>query len=361
VRILFVAEGIDRSEAGLLERLAGHGHGVELLVANPSDISALQQTGVKARHLPLRARYDIAGIRSIRQHILSERFDIVHCLRNNRPITNVLAAARGTSVRIVAYRGTTGHLSRLDPSSWLSYLSPRIDVIMCVSEAVRQYLLRTGVPADRTVTIYKGHDPAWYESTSPHDLSAFGIPTDAHVVCCAANMRRDKGVDVLVRSFHHLSKNSPVHLLLVGSIRDPRVREAAMDERIRHLVHCTGFRDDATHLIGASDIFVMPSLRREGLSRAVIEAMSQRVPPVVTDVGGMPELVEDGVSGRVVPPSDPVAMARAIDQLTADAELRRRLGEHARRRIEEQFSADRTLDSVIRMYESFRPECQVVG
>lgn len=352
MQILFVAEGLDRCEAALLRGLAAQGHGVELHVGDAADVRVMKDTGVRAGYLPFRGRYDLVSIRAIRQRVRTGRFDIVHCLRNNRPLANALVAVRGAAVRLVAYRGTAGHLSRLDPGSWLTYLNPRIDTIVCVSEAVRRYLLRMGVPAGRAVTVYKGHDPAWYEGSPPADLSEFGIPGNACVVCCVANMRRDKGVDVLIRSLHHLPRDGSIHLLLVGSVQDARVLKAAGDGRIQHLVHFAGYREDATRLIGASHIFVMPSLRREGLPRAVIEAMCQRVPPIVTRVGGMPELVEDGQSGLVVDPSDPPAIARAVLRLSASPDMRRGIGEKARQRIESAFSITRTVLSTLRLYEA---------
>lgn len=351
MHLLFVAEGLDRSEVGLLARLVGHGHAVDLLVSNPADVFRAEEVGVRACCLPLRRRYDVPAIKALRRRLTSGGVDIVHCLRNNRPITNTLVAIRGTAVPLVAYRGTAGHLSHLDPGSWLSYLSPRISAIVCVSEAVRHYLLGMRVPPRRALTIYKGHDPAWYENEKTADLSEFGIPAGALVVCCAANMRPDKGVDVLVRSLHRLPRDGSVHLLLVGTVQDRRVNVAARDSRIQHLVHFAGYRDDAIRIIGASGVFAMPSTRREGLPRAVIEAMCQRVPPVVTRVGGMPELVQHDQSGLVVAPGDPLAMADAIGRLAADPQTRQNMGQAARERIEAAFSIEQTTEATLSLYK----------
>ena len=93
-------------------------------------------------------------------------------------------------------------------------------------------------------------------------------------------------------------------------------------------------------------MFVMPSVDREGLPRAVIEAMAQSVPAIVTRVGGMPELVEDRVSGLVVPPRDPAALATAIVSLAMNGTRRAHYGAAARARIESHFSITRTVERI---------------
>jgi glycosyltransferase involved in cell wall biosynthesis len=96
----------------------------------------------------------------------------------------------------------------------------------------------------------------------------------------------------------------------------------------------TGFREDVSRLLAAIDLFVLSSLH-EGLSIALMEAMALGKPPVVTWVGGLPELVRDKEEGLLVPPADPAALAAGIDRLLQDAALRDRLGRTARRRAAE--------------------------
>jgi glycosyltransferase involved in cell wall biosynthesis len=351
MRILFVAEALDRVETALLRGLAQASLEIHLLLGDTAGHAPEPDPHLQVTRSPLRSRYDWRAIRAIRACLSQSPVDVIHCLRNNRPLTNTLAAMPGRRPALIAYRGTMGHLSRFDPGSWLSYLNPRIDRIVCVSNAVKDYLRTVGIPERKAVTIYKGHDPAWYEGFPPADLAPFGIPAEAFVVCCVANMRKDKGIDALIRSLEHIPTGRPVHLLLVGAADDGSMRQAIRDPQLRSLVHFTGYRTDAPALVAASHAFVMPSIRREGLPRAVIEAMCLRVPPIVTRIGGMPELVEDGTSGIVIPPSDPAALADALTGLRSDPELCRRIGAGARRRIEGPFSIQRTIESTRRLYE----------
>ena len=99
----------------------------------------------------------------------------------------------------------------------------------------------------------------------------------------------------------------------------------------------------------------MPSTKREGLARAIIEAMAYRVAPVVTDAGGSPELVVDGECGFVVPPRDAGALAEAIGKLYRDPELRKRFGDAARERIGTAFRNEDTVRKTIALYEELVP------
>ncbi len=358
MKVLVIAEGLDLPEVHWLAGVARAGVELRVLLdPRARQMEALRTSGVAVSPLPLRGRIDPAAIWRIRRVLREERWDGVHCLRNNRPLSNFLLAAGGYRGWRVAYRGTSGHLGWWDPGSRMTYLHPSLDRIVCVSNGVRNYLLGLGLPAERLVTLYKGHDPAWYRSDGPPaDLGEWGIPSGAFTVSLVANMRPVKGADVLVEALDHLPRDGSIHLLLIGEVRDRSLARLAAEPRNRPLVHLAGFRRDAPRLVGATDVFVMPSREREGLPRAAIEAMSQGVPAIVSDVGGMPELVESGRSGWVVPPSDPRALAEAIRKMKADPEARRRMGAAARERIEGEFSVGRTIERTLALYRSLTEE-----
>ena len=105
-------------------------------------------------------------------------------------------------VKIVAYRGIVGNVSFFNPVSWLRFLNPRIDRIVCVANAVRDYFLAdaagiSAAAAGAPVTIYKGHSLDWYRAT-PADLRSVGVPPGSFVIGCVANYRPRKGIELLV-------------------------------------------------------------------------------------------------------------------------------------------------------------------
>ena len=300
-----------------------------------------------------RRDFDRAAMRPVREELIRGAYDIVHTF-NNKAISNVLCAARDLPVKIVAYRGIVGAVGFLDPMSWMRYLNPRIDRIVCVAEAIRQHFLSMRpkflrMPPERPVTIHKGHKLEWY-TDEPADLASVGIPQGAFVVGCVANYRPRKGIEVLVEAMGQLPDD--VHLLLIGRMDAERLARRIERSPAKGRIHRTGFREDAPSLSAACDAFCLPSTRREGLSRAIIEAMAYGVPPIVTDSGGSPELVVDGVSGIVVPVNDSRAIVDAVEQLYRDAEFRQRLGRAARERIGTAFRNEDTVRKTIALYQS---------
>ncbi len=360
IRVLCVNDDVvQSSDLPTGAMLAGlHRAGVELtVVCGPAHPHAelLAREGIPTIDIPIAKNFDRAAVRALRAELVRGGYDIVHTF-NNKAISNVLIAARKLPVKIVAYRGIVGAVGFLDPMSWMRYLNPRIDCIVCVAEAVRRYFLEMRpaflrMPPERPVTIYKGHDLAWY-TDEPADLRAEGIPAGAFVVCCVANYRPRKGIEVLVEALERLDGDIPAHLLLVGRMQAGRLsgRIAASPAAAR--IHRAGFRKDAPALAAASDVFCLPSLRREGLARSLIEAMAYRVPPIVTNSGGSPELVIDGVCGVVVPAGDSLAIAKAIERLYRDRALRQRLGQAARMRIAAAFRYEDTVAKTLSLYES---------
>ena len=353
MRVLLVAENLDQPEFHFILG-AGRRSVSPTVAVNPADARgrALAEQGMPVVPCTLHGRIDRKAIAQLRRLLHDGRFDAVHCLRNNRPLSNMLFAARGMAIPIVAYRGTIGHLGWWDPGSWLTYLNPRVTRIVCVSEAVRRYLLSLGIPEERVVTIYKGHDVTWYTPAPRSALAEFGIPGDAFVAGCTASMRPVKGVPVLLEAVRQLPAAAGVHVLLVGDVRDGRIGRMLKSPRIGPRVHLAGYRQDAAALMGACDVFVMPSVKREGLPRALMEAMAQGVAPIVTRVGGMPELITHDVHGLIVAPRDPEGLAGALAALAGDPERRRRLGAQARERIRRDFSIATTIDTTLRLYES---------
>jgi glycosyltransferase involved in cell wall biosynthesis len=202
---------------------------------------------------------------------------------------------------------------------------------------------------EKFVTIYKGHSLDWYQA-QPADLAPFGIPADAFVMGCVANYRPRKGIDVLVDAASRLPHDCPVHFLLVGDMESKRLRAKIRRSPLRHALHLAGYRPDAPALMAACDAYVLPALRREGLPKGVIEAMCYGVPPIVTDSGGSPELIEAGVSGLVVPPGDAGAIAAAVRLLWEQPGRRKQMGVNARARIATHFRHSDTVKETFRLY-----------
>lgn len=353
MKVLAVASYSDRAEAETFIGLHRSGVDVEVLCEPDSaGYERYEAAGVPVSPLPIRRSYDVSAIREVRRRLRSGGHDILHLL-TRRTVRNGLVAAAGLDVRIVAYRGVVG-TPLPDPSNWITYLHPRVDRIICVSEQVRRDLVNRRFlgfrfPASRAVTIYKGYDIAWAAGPAA-SLDEFDLPDGAFVVGFLANVRPGKGIDLLIASAAHLDPALPVYFLLVGEGTDG----AALGRQItaspaRRRFRTAGYRSDGPALMGACDAMVSPSAS-EGLGRAVVESMARATAPIVTPTGAS-ELVEDGVSGRIVPHDDPAAIAAAITELASDPVHGERMGRAARERIRRDFSIEDTIRRTKDLYE----------
>lgn len=357
LRVLCLTDSCDKPETELY--LGIRNAGVELdVMCNPKGkhYDLLHSAGVVVGDLALQGRFDKAGTAAIKAQLERKDYDIIHAF-NPRALACGLRASKGKPIKIVAYRGVIGNISYLNPESWVTFLHPRVSKIVSVAHAIQEYLaslkfLWLKIPPQKLVTIYKGHKLHWYQDV-PADRSSFGVPKDVFLVCCTGRDVPRKGFDVLIEAMRLLPSELSVHLVLVGKVdqnEQLQAQAAALPEPER--VHFAGFRADAPAIAAASDVFILPSTEREGLPRAVIEAMAYGVPAIVTDVGGMPELIQDEVSGLVIPPKNSQAIATAIERLARDSGRARTMGDAARERIGQHFTAQRTVDETVAMYQS---------
>ncbi len=359
MRVLAVTTHSDRPEAETFIGLTKYGVDLEVM-CSPEALfyNHLKASGVRVTDLKINSRIDLTAIRAIRSNLKNRAFHVVHGFDNKTVATAVLAAS-GLPVKVVAYRGIVGNVSFFNPGSWMTYLNPKVDRVVCVAEAVRAFFLnmrifRIRLPAEKFVTIYKGHSLDWYHDP-PADLTEFNIPKNAFVVGCIANYRPRKGIEVLVEAARYFQHGQPVHFLLVGNMNSERLARQIQKSPVKHTLHLAGYRPDAPALMASCNAYVLPSLRREGLPKGVIEAMAYGVPPIVTDSGGSPELIEDRISGLVVPSGDAYAIAKAIEFLLENPDARRQIGRNARVRIGGHFRIEKTVEETYRLY---RQLCQ---
>jgi glycosyltransferase involved in cell wall biosynthesis len=331
--------------------MAERGHRLTVIIQPDSVyVPRLRELGIRMLHCYPETKIDLKSIRALRAELRHTHYDIIYAT-TSKTIPNAAFAAIGFPAKLVVYRGTTGGLHRHDPTAYLTILHPRVDGVVCVSEAVRKDVLRqVWKNRDQVVTIHKGHDLEW-SSRPPADLGEFGITTQDFVVICAVNARPSKGIDIMLDAANQLAHIPDLHLLLVGKGMDEEPYTTLIaGNRMRERIHVAGFRQNAPELIAASDLLVQPSRSGEGLPRAVMEAMGYGTPVIITDTGGGKEVVEDGISGFVIPVEDPAAISNRIEQLYGDRELCRQMATNGRKNLEDRFSSTRTTDRYLEYF-----------
>ncbi|MCS7208501.1 MAG: glycosyltransferase [Fimbriimonadales bacterium] len=178
-----------------------------------------------------------------------------------------------------------------------------------------------------------------------------GVEPNATVIVHIGRFMEQKNHPLLLQAFSRLRRDQPVYLWLVGGgeLLEPMqqlARELGIAERVRFW----GVRSDVPALLSAADIFTLPS-RYEGNPLSVMEAMAAGLPVVATAVGGVPELVEEGVSGFLTPNEDVEALTAALQRLVDNVELRRQMGEAALKRVREKFDIRHTVRAYEALYE----------
>ena len=338
-----------RPEAEIFIGLQRAGYNVTVMTEADSDYAPrMRAAGIEIVDFASQGKFSRHSIRAIRAQLDGK--DIVYAFTNNT-IANTVRAARGLPVKVVTYRGQTGNLSRFDPTAYLTHLHPRVDAIICVADTVRASVARELRDPGKAVTVYKGHDLAWYRDIAPAQRAALGIGDDAPIVLCVSNYRPRKGLECLIEAFAGVATDA--HLVLAGQGTDSA---ALATLARRHGIdasrwHALGHVDDVLPLNAAAAIAVLPALKREGLPKSVIEAMALGVAPVVSDTGGNAELVEHGVSGLVFPPGDTQALAAALQRLLQQPAERAAFGGAARERIGTQFTTQRTVRETLAVFE----------
>ena len=283
------------------------------------------------------------------------RPDILHT-RSSALDGQLCGIAAGVSGRVHSEHGETvlwryPSLRRL--------IQPLVHRYIAVSESLTRWLMENGVPKGRITQVYNGVDCDRFQPRIGGRGAVCGagfVPDGGLVIGTVGRMQSVKDQLTLVGAFLHLLKTVPegrrfLRLVLIGDgpLRGP-AREMLESQGAGDLAWLPGERADIPEILRALDVFVLPSLS-EGTSNTILEAMASGLPVVATRVGGNPELVEEGVTGRLLPPKEFEQLAGAIKGYLEDPELRVRHGQAARQRAREKFSMEAMVGGYLAVYD----------
>jgi L-malate glycosyltransferase len=250
---------------------------------------------------------------------------------------------------LVASRRVDFHLKENSFSRW-KYR--QVDCFIAASEAIRLMLVADGVEASRTVTVHEGIDVDHAASAEPVNIhEAFWLPHHAPVVGNVAALVPHKGHRHLIEAAHRVVQEIPDARFVIfgeGELRDQLERQVR-DYRLEKHVLLPGFRTDVLGCIKSFDLFVMSSVT-EGLGTSLLDAMACGKAVVATEAGGIPEVVDDQVTGMLVPPRNHQAMATAIVRVLRDEALRRRMGDAGLARVRARFTVERMVAETAAVY-----------
>jgi glycosyltransferase involved in cell wall biosynthesis len=219
------------------------------------------------------------------------------------------------------------------------------DLSLAVSQGVRDYLLeQVGLDPAKVRVVPNGVDVAAIDAARPgaEVRRELGLTDNVPVIGLVGRLDHwGKGHKELFTAMARLRERHPVHALIVGGgRRAPEMRQLAERLGLADAILFLGQRQDVPDLLNAMDVFVLPSYS-EGVSLALLEAMAAGRPVIATAVGGLPEVVTDGVTGLLIPPRDADALAEALGRLLANPAWAQQLGANARDHVREHYSLDR--------------------
>jgi len=344
-----------RQVAYIIEGLAQRG--VENVLACPiaADIADAVGGTARVRQIAMGGDADIGMAWRLMRLIRSERPDLVHLhSRRGADLWGGIAARLAGTPCVLSRR-----VDNPEPR-WQVALKYRLyDHVITISEGIRRVLLEEGVPSAQVSCVRSAVDAAPYLAPVEREafLHEFGLPPNAVVIGMVAQLIPRKGHRYLLEAVDALRRDHPqLQVLLFGKgpLHEELTRDIA-ERGLGGIVHLAGFRKDLPQWLGGLDILAHPA-DMEGLGVSLLQASAAAVPIVASRAGGLPEAVEDGVSGLLVPPGDVAALANALRRLLDDAALRRRFGEAGRARVLAQFSIDAMVDGNLAVYRKVLTE-----
>jgi len=229
--------------------------------------------------------------------------------------------------------------------------------LLAVSENIRSVAIDAGVKPQRIQLAYSGiHLTCQFDAVDTTSVRRqHHLKPDRPVIGSVASLFPRKGHEHLLEALVEVRKEIPdIYCFIVGE-GDHRYQEKLHEiVQVRGLQTCvtfSGFQKNVMEYVAAFDVFVLPSVL-EGFGIVLLEAMALKKPIVASRVGGIPEVVEDGVTGLLVPPGDPKSLARALVRLLRDPPTRFRMGQAGRQRLETYFTLEQTMAKLQGLYRS---------
>ncbi len=307
--------------------------------------------------------FDLAALISLYRIFKQEKFDLVHTHTAKAGILGRIAA-RLSRVRRILHTSHGHNFYGYFGSviSWIivvleRYVANFTKKIVTLTELERKDLLKFKVIEDAKISVVNTA-VEWDKHKGLNDLERlrrreqFGIAQDALLIGMVGRLECIKGVEFFMNAAELLVKKlKNVKFILVGEgILRKELEERAKKVGLQGKITFTGWRDDVLEIISCLDVLVLPSLN-EAVGLVLIEAQGLGVPVVATKVGGIPEVVENGKSGILVPPADSRALAEALEELILDKEKRERIAEFAKNYVKDKYSVKDLIEKISALYE----------
>ncbi len=354
------AGGAEHQAQLLVEELSKRGHHVQVVCPRQGREASGSVGSIhvsRLRHINRRPFQTIAACVSLAWYLLryGGSFDLVHVhLADARAdVAALICRLRRTPLYVKV--GSGGSLGELGGQAVVSRMTRYYGIrhaacVQAISAEIQAQLVGLRVNPKRIAAIPNGFDPSVFhpvpESERNVIRSTLGLPDDRPIVLFVGRFARVKGIAELLEAWPRVTAEHPAECVLCGFV--PYNDGYPIPEDVEH-VTVRSWTSRPELLYQAADVFVQPS-HVEGMSNALLEAMACGLPVLATTVGAAPQMIDDGISGLLVPPADSDALADGLIRLLGDADLRRSLGQGASDQVHSRYSMSTVADRIEARY-----------
>lgn len=345
--------GAERVQDHLARELPPLGVAVEFACVKPDRFPAMRTSTVPLHDVGMRHKFDLKAVRNLVQIAREREIDLLHA---HTPRSAMIAARAARRLGIPFVFHVHSPTSR-DSTRWLTnwcnhaiewWSIRQADAIVTVSDTLREHTIASGIAADRVSVVANG-----VPRQAPVARSILAAPTVT--LGSIALFRPRKGTEVLLEALLRLrQRGHDVRLRAIGGFETEEygesLRAKAAELGVTEHVDWTGFTRDVDAALESIDMFVLPSLFGEGMPMVVLEAMAAGLPVVATKVEGVPQVITDGVHGRLAEPASVDSLCEVLESLIVDRAAARDLGGQGRERQRQCFSDRSMAEGVAEVY-----------
>ncbi|CAL67246.1 glycosyltransferase family 4 protein [Christiangramia forsetii] len=325
-----------------------------LCVKNASFHKRLEISDLNFSTAPMLIKFDLRYVYKILKLVRKYHINLIHIHDSTALTLAVMATKLGKLPPFILSKKTSFPIKQR-PRTLYKYNHPQIQKILCVSEKTKEVTSNSVKDTSKFTTIYHGTSMN-KSSKPPFDLkNRFDIPNNKIVVGMIANHIRAKNLETWVRTINHIinvKNNKDFHFVQIGSFSDRSqkyldlIKELKLDKHISLL----GFIPNASALISQFDISLLTS-QSEGIPQFIYESFYYKVPVVSTNVGGIPEIIEDGVNGMLSNPYEAQSLADKLIALSNDNKMMEKFAELSHQKLIENYTTRKMAEQTLAEYK----------
>lgn len=349
--------------AGMIER----GHRV-LLVCQPTSVIAREasEQGIETIVMPIRGAFDIKGISRLQALYRDEKVDIVNTHSSKDSWCAGLAAKLSGDVKVIRTRHLSIPIKRNFESKLLYRTLP--DAIVTTGEAIRKHIIeRTDANPETIVSIPTGIDLKAFDPVTADRLSFrkdIGVDPEAPLIGTVGMLRVMKGHSYLLNAAAEVIREFPdARFAIIGDTAFESNIKEHLAQQIEQLgiagnIIMAGYRDDIPEIMAGLDVFVLASIRSEGVPQVITQAMAMKRPVIGTNVGSVYEQIIDKETGFLIEKANSARIRDSILAMLRNPAMAKEMGEKGRKLVEERFSLDTMLDKTEALYARLMSNAQ---